>query len=385
MRTRKFHSELKWVLLGLMILLATGGVLTGIGYIKSLQIEQAKSSPPPPEAPVSVGTAIAERVTFRRSTVVVGTVYAARSIGLRTELAGTVTEVQMESGQAVKKDQVLVQLDVRSENAELKSAKAALQLAKSELERARKMSQSNAISPQELDAAAANVTRMDAEVDRLTVVIDRKTLRAPFDARVGLFQLHRGQFLDAGTEITTLEGIDNYVDIDFAVPQHIAESLHVGEPVTLNTGTTKIGTANIIALDSKADALSRTLVARARFNNPAETLRPNDSVRVVVEYGEPITTVAIPTTAIRRGPSGTSIYMVAEEKDQLRARLRNIVLIGSGTGSMSWVASGLAPGEMVVAEGSFKLRDGALLVSVLQHDPASATAGTPNKQESTAR
>jgi membrane fusion protein (multidrug efflux system) len=382
MPTRNFFSELKWVLLGLLILLVTVGILGGIGYLKYVQIQRAMNTPPPPEAPAAVGIAKAEQVTFRRSTVVVGTVQAARSISLRTELSGMVTDVQMVSGEIVKNGQILVQLDVRTENAELKSAKAALKLASSEFERARKMSSSNAISPQELEAAAVNMTRMEAEVDRLTVLIDRKTLRAPFDARVGLFQLHRGQFLDAGTDITSLEGIADYVDVDFAVPQHIAESLNVGEPVTLTTGINKIGTANIIALDSRADALSRSLAARARFSNPADSLRPNDSVRVIVEYGPPITAVAIPTTAIRRGPTGTSVFLVAEEREQLRARHRNVVLIGSGTGSMSWVASGLAPGETVVAEGSFKLRDGALLVSVLPKDQASMAARTP-EQEST--
>lgn len=382
MRTGNLFSQLKWFLLGLLILLVTSGVLAGIGYLKYLQIQQAMNSPPPPEAPAAVGTATAEQVTFRRSTVVVGTVMAARSISLRTELSGMVTEVPMVSGETVKSGQVLIQLDVRSENAELKSAQAALKLAQSELDRAQKMSASSAITPQELEAAAVNVTRMEAEVDRLAVLIDRKTMRAPFDARVGLFQLHRGQFLDAGTEITTLEGIADYVDIDFAVPQHIAESLHVGEPVTLSNGLDKIGSANIIALDSKADPLSRTLQARARFTKPADTLRPNDSVRVVVEYGDPVTAVAIPTTAIRRGPTGTSVFVVSEEKEQLRARLKSIVLIGSGTGSVSWVASGLTPGETVVAEGSFKLRDGALLVSVLQHDSAAIAAGTGDEKDS---
>jgi membrane fusion protein (multidrug efflux system) len=243
------------------------------------------------------------------------------------------------------------------------------------------MSGSRAITPQELEAAAANVTRMEAEVDRLTVMIDRKTMRAPFDARVGLFQLHPGQFLDAGTEIAKLEGIAEHVDIDFAVPQHIAESLNVGETVALSSGVSNIGTASIIALDAQADALSRTLKARARLNSPPDVLRPNDSVRVIVEYDAPITVVAIPTTAIRRGPTGTSIFVVAQEKEQLRARLRNIVLVGSGTGTMSWVASGLTVGETVVAEGSFKLRDGALLMPVLQHEQASTASDSDQDNE----
>jgi membrane fusion protein, multidrug efflux system len=354
----------RFVFGGLLVLAATLAGLAGIAYTKYLQIQQAMQTPPPPEMPAAVRVVHAEALTFRRSSVVVGTVLAARSIRLRTELAGIVTEVRMEPGQLVKKGEVLVQFDVRFESAELKSAQATLKLAQLELDRAKKMSLSSAISAQELDAAEVNLTRSEAEVDRLTVLIDRKTIRAPFDARVGLFQLHAGQYLDVGTEITSLEGLDEYVDIDFSVPQHIAESLQVGNAVMLNAGSHAIGSAKIVALDAKADPISRTLLARARVVKPPASLRPNDSVRVIVEYGESISAIAVPTTAIRRGPAGTNIFIAREKSGQWRAESRNVILTGAGTGSHSWIAHGAHSGEAVVAEGSFKLRDGMLLAVV---------------------
>jgi membrane fusion protein (multidrug efflux system) len=365
---------------GILVIFTTFAGLAGIAYAKYLQIQDAMQAPPPPEMPAAVKVVKAEPVNFKRSSVVVGTILAARSIRLRTELAGIVTEVKMEPGQTVNKGEVLVQLDVRFEEAELKSARATLKLAMSELDRAKKMALSNAISVQELDAAEVNVTRSEAEVDRLSVLIDRKTIRAPFDARVGLFQLHNGQYLDAGSEITTLEGIANYVEVDFSVPQHIAESLSVNDRVRLNTGTQTIGEAKIVALDAKADAASRTLLARARIENPPPNLRPNDSVRVVVEYGEPISAIAVPTTAIRRGPAGTNVFMAVEKNGQLRAESRNIVLIGAGTGTHSWIAFGVNAGESVVAEGSFKLRDGMLLAPVSDRIEATSTASAGESQ-----
>lgn len=276
MKLTQLLYQARFVFGGMLVIVTSVAALAGVAYTKYLQIEEAKQAPPPPEMPAAVKVAKAEAINFKRSSVVVGTVMAARSIRLRTELAGIVTEVRMEPGETVKKGDVLVQLDIRFEEAELKSAQATLKLANLELDRAKKMSVSNAISAQELDAAEVNVTRSEAEVDRLSVLIDRKTIRAPFDARVGLFQLHTGQYLDAGSEITSLEGIANYVDIDFSVPQHIAESLNVGDTIKLNSGTQTIGDAKIVALDAKADASSRTLLARARIENPPSTLRPND-------------------------------------------------------------------------------------------------------------
>jgi membrane fusion protein (multidrug efflux system) len=225
----------------------------------------------------------------------------------------------------------------------------------------------NAVSAQEADVAQANVIRAEAEVDRLSVLIDRKTIRAPFDARVGLHQLHVGQYLDAGAEITSLEGIDQYYEIDFSVPKHIAQSLRLGEMVQLNLGNSgRNGVPNLVpapvtALDAKADAISRTMMIRARIDNPPAAMRPNDSLRVIVEYGEPIEAVAVPATAIRNSPSGPSLFVAVSGSDGLRAETRPIALVGTGDGVRAWVAAGLRAGEQVVAEGSFKLQEGTLL------------------------
>ncbi|MBL8891106.1 MAG: efflux RND transporter periplasmic adaptor subunit [Planctomycetaceae bacterium] len=386
-----------WWMGGLLVIAATVATLAAIAYTKYRQVEAAMAAPPPPEAPIAVGLATAESISFRPSSVVVGTILAPRFIQLRTELSGMVTQLSMEPGQVVREKQVLVQLDVRSENAELKSATAALSLANAELARLRSLANStnsagnsnnnagnsSIVSAQEMDRALASAIQAEAEVERLTVLIDRKTIRAPFDARVGLHQLHVGQYLDAGTQITTLEGIDPYFDVDFSVPKHIAETLEIGAVVRLNlgsnnaTGTPQVLEVPVTALDAKADAISRTMLVRARIDNPPPTMRPNDSIRIVVEYGNPISAVAVPATAVRSAPTGRSLFVAKEQNGQLRAELRNVTLIGTGDGTRAWIVSGVQIGEQVVAEGSFKVREGALLASV-PVDRASSPIKTPD-------
>lgn len=361
MNHKRLLFRLRWVLGGIAIILGTVGVIAAIGFVKYRMITAAMEAPPPPENPAMVRLTEAHPVSFRRSTVVVGTVLAARSIRLRTELAGVVTEVSMNPGELVDPETVLVRLDTRLETAELKSAEASLKLASLEYQRAQELRESNSISSRELDVASANLTQRQAECERLKVVIDRKTIKAPFKARVGLFDLHVGQFLDAGAEITSLEGVADFLDIDFAIPAHVAESLAVGDIVKLGLDSESSEEAKVIAIDARADAVSRSISARARYENPPPAVRPNDSVRVRVEYGEPVAAIAVPATAVRRGPSGTSVFVAEKIGGQLRAKSRNVLLAGSGDKSMAWIAHGLIAGESVVAEGSFKLFDGALL------------------------
>ncbi|WP_372721368.1 efflux RND transporter periplasmic adaptor subunit [Novipirellula sp.] len=340
------------------------GLLAGIAYAKDRQIKASMSAPPPPEMPVAVTVVAAKSSTFRQTSVVIGNLLAPESITLRNELAGAVTNVLMEPGGEVEKDAVLIQLDDRSEQAQLKSAEASRKLADSALQRSRRLNRANANSESELDVAEAELTRAEAMIDELRVRIDKKTLRAPFKARVGLFDLHLGEYLVAGTEITTLEGIADYLKVDFAMPSHVADAVTIGDQVQLRVGTMGLPlTATIVALDASANAISRSVTARARLENPPAILQPNDSVQVTVPYGPAITARLIPATAVRRGPSGTLVYVVFEQDGQLRAESRDVVVAGSEDPNVR-IISGVEDGERVVADGSFKVYDGALLADV---------------------
>ena len=257
----------------------------------------------------------------------------------------------------------MLHLDTRSEVASLKSAEALRVLAASELERAERLTRVNANSEQELDSARAELARAEAEVERLQVLIDKKTLRAPFDARVGVFDLHVGQYLVEGTEITSLEGLDDYFHIDFAMPAHVADNVQVGDTVQLIGGLSPTPLdASIIALDSRADPISRSLMGRAKLSNPPQELQPNDSVRVTVFYGPPVPSIEIPATAVRRGPSGTLVYIAVDQDGSRRAEPRDVVVANS-SGTVVRILKGVNAGEQVVADGSFKVVPGALLAA----------------------
>jgi membrane fusion protein, multidrug efflux system len=365
-RANTLRQKGHWVRIALGSIAVVAAVVAALGiiaFIKYRQIQTAMAVPPPPEAPVAVTLAQAEPITFRQTSVAVGTVLAPQSIRLRTELTGVVTDVPMVPGKEVKKGELLVQFDVRTEQLQLKAAEAALKLATSAHRRAEQLAKANANSIQELEVAAAELTRAQSEVERLQVLIKKKSLLAPFDAKVGLFDLHIGQYLDSGSEIATLEGIAEYVHVDFAMPAHIADSVKEGDEVRLRTTAAQTSLpASIIAIDSQADPISRSVTARARLNQPPATLQPNDSVRVVIEYGDSIAAQSVPATAIRRGPSGTFVFVAAADREgKLRAQSKPILLAGGGDGSKFHVVHGIASGESVVADGSFKVTDNAML------------------------
>ncbi len=349
------------------LLIVVGLVIAAIGWAKMRQIHAAMSAPPPPEMPIAIELVQPKPTQFRSSTVVVGSVLAHRSVVVRNEETGIVTKVAMTPGGKVQAGDLLVQIDDRVEQAALKAATATLTQARTSLERAQKLQRANASTAQELDVALADAQRAEAEVDRLNVLIDRKRITAGFDAKVGLFDLHVGQYLDVGTDIATLEGVEDYLHVDFAVPGHVADRIEVGDTVKMRpNASSPVLSAQTIAMDSRADPQSRSLMVRAKLNSPPKTLLPGDSILVTVEYGPNIDAMLVPQTAIRRAPTGTTVFLAEEHPSEdgsapsLRARSVSIVLAGS-EGTMSRIINGISLDDRVVANGSFKVFEGSLL------------------------
>src|SRR6185312_5001742 len=250
------------LLLTLVILIGSG--LAAWKY-ESIQGEQAASANQP-EPMESVTIAVAKEIEHRQTTTSIGTVLALRSITLRNELAGTVRDVRLTPGQIVEAGMVLVALDVSVEEAELKAQEAQAALAKTVLDRRQNLNHEMATTQEEVDRARADLDVARAQIARTKAIIARKTIRAPFRARVGIADVHPGQYLNEGTLLTTLQGIDDAAHVDFTVAQQVAADLREGEPVEVFAGSPAPITAKIVALDSRIDPATRNAVVRARVD-----------------------------------------------------------------------------------------------------------------------
>jgi len=297
-------------------------------------------------------------------------VLALRSITLRNELPGTVREVSLTPGAIVDSGEVLVALDVMVEQAELAAQQAQADLARSALERARRLRQTQANSQEELDRAVAEHAVALAQVERTRAIIARKTIRAPFRARVGIADVHPGQYLNEGTQLTTLQGVSDGAHVDFSVAQSVAEGLRPGALVNITSGDRQL-VGRIVAVDARVDPATRNAIVRARIAGP-RTPAPGASVRVEVPVGDVRTAVAVPVVALRKGPAGDHVFVLtADSAGNTRAHVRRVIS-GPTLGEEVIILDGLTAGEQVAASGSFKLRD-AVLVQVAS--PAVAANG----------
>jgi membrane fusion protein (multidrug efflux system) len=358
----------------LVLLIALLGIGLAAWKYEALQSEHAASASQP-EPSESITVAIARTIDHRPNTTSIGTVLALRSISLKNELAGTVREVRLRPGQLVEAGALLVALDVSVEEADLRAQEAQVALAKTILNRRQHLSQELATTQEEVDRAQADLDVAQAQIARTKAVIAKKTIRAPFRARVGIADVHPGQYLDEGTLLTTLQGVSEAVNVDFPVPQQVAGSLRVGETVEVVTvGAALPIKAKIIALDARVDPITRNAMVRARIEGSRTVLAPGASVRVRVPVGSMRRVVAIPVSALRKGPGGDQVFVVTQGQDgQTRVRARHVES-GPMAGDEIVIHEGLTAGEQVAAVGSFKLRDSALVTITAGPDSPSTRA-----------
>ncbi len=345
----------------LVILIGTGAALAAWKF-KSLRAQEVASASQP-EPTEAIAAAIAEPREHRRTTTSVGTVLAMRSVSLRNELAGTVSRVHLTPGRVVDAGALLVALDVSVEQAELKALEAEAVLAETTLERMRRLGEHQAVAQQDVDQARADRDVALAQIARTRAIIARKMIRAPFRARVGLSDVHPGQYLDEGTQLTTLQGVEDAANVDFTVAQRVAANLKVGDRVQVFGSDSSSASARIVAIDARVDSTTRNALVRARLTGDAGAPAPGASVRVVVPVGPAITAVTVPATALRKGPGGDHVFVIKPDSaGRTRAHVRQ-VQSGPLLGDDVIILKGLAPGDQVAASGSFKLRE-AVLVAV---------------------
>jgi membrane fusion protein, multidrug efflux system len=372
----KFRTLAQSALLIAMVV----AIFAGLAYRKKKMIEAAMSAPIPEEMEFVTTTKVGQ-MDLRAQSVAIGTVIAPQSIVLRNELSGAVREVHLKPGQVVDAGELLLRLDTNVEVAQLDAASAGVKIAQSTYERLQSAAKNNAAGELEVEQAAAQLAQAKAEQARLEAIIARKTIRAPFRARIGLSDTHLGQYLPEGTEITSLQGIDTYLFVDFPLAQAVADDAKVGQKVTLLLGQKELE-GTLFALDSRADRVTRNLLARVKLDQPPEFLQPGDSVQVRVDYGPLSTVCAVPQSAIRYSPMGAQVFAVDHNADGKMIAKSRTVQVGSARDGQIAIVNGLEPGQQVIVNGSFKLRDGIVVVdasaapATAASQPVSPSAGS---------
>jgi membrane fusion protein (multidrug efflux system) len=350
---------IKRLIIVLVALTLLYGGIFGWKYIQSQKLAARASMPPPP---ATVATARVRAETWEPRLSAVGSLVATQGVFVSNEIAGQVTDIRFESGQAVAAGELLVQLDDDVDRASLASLLAEQRLADIQFQRAAKLVNEKLVSRSDYDAAQAALESAAAQVDSQRARINKKAIRAPFAGLLGIRRVDLGQYLAPGSEIVSLQSLDP-IYAEYSLPERYLSELAVGQRVEVSVaaypGRTFVG--QISAVSPRIDVSTRSVRLRATLKNPEQLLRPGMFAEVHTLLPAHENLLTLPTRAITYNPYGDSVFVVAEEDGALRVQRRQ-VQTGEERGGRVEIVAGLEAGTQVVSAGQNKLRNGQSVV-----------------------
>ncbi len=354
----------------------------------------AKPGPGAPAPPVAVTAAAAKKGDVPVYLTGLGNVTPINTTTVKTRVDGELVKVLYREGQIVRKGQLLVEIDPRPFQAQLTQAQgqmirdqALLKNARLDLKRYQTLSKQDSIAEQQYATQKSLVHQLEGtvkfdqgQIDNAKLQLVYSRITAPVTGRIGLRLVDPGNIVHATDTtglavITQLEPITVIFTIaeDYLPP--VLTRLKAGERLQVEAFnrelSKKIATGHLLTIDNQIDPSTGTVRFRAEFANKDHELFPNQFVnaRLLLETKRGLT--VIPSAAVQRSPQGAFVYLVQPDHT---AAMRQVTL-GPTEGDHTGIEEGLAPGDLVVVEGTERLRQGTR-VTVKGQDNGSSKKGT---------
>jgi len=312
-----------------------------------------------PSGPVTVVTVTLKREPFAQQMEAVGTARANEAVDITAKLSNRVTAIRFREGQEVKAGDVLVEFDSEQARAALAEADAALSDSRSQYKRSRELFATQALSEAQLDQLQATLKANEARVAGAQSVLNDTIIRAPFSGRVGLRHVSVGSYVSPGTVITTLDDTRT-IKLDFSVPEVFLSTLQEGLEISARTAAYPDieFKGKVSSIDSRLDPVSRSIVVRALIDNKDGRLKPGMFMTVKL-IREDAPALMLPEEALVPEGSKKYVFVVRDGK-----AVRVEVQTGRRRPGEVEIVSGLDAGDVVITEGTQKIRDGVEVTAV---------------------
>lgn len=314
------------------------------------------------------------QMTMRDDAEAVGSLRSRRSVVLRPEISGRITQLNFSDGQRVRKGQLLVQLDDQLPRAQVQQSRAELSIARANHKRNQELVAQGFISQRSVDESAANLEVAEAKLALAEATAQRLRIVAPFDGIAGIRGVNVGDYLKDGADIVNVEDLDA-VYVDFRLPERLQNKVKTGQTarVAFDALPGVQYSAVVLAINPQIDADGRSLAVRGCIDNRRLQLRPGMFARVTAVFGERSDANVVPEEAIV--PDGAAPYVlrvVAGPEEGSQVAKRTTVRLGARTPGFVEVVEGLAPGDVVVTAGQQRLQRDGTAVRVVELGQPSA-------------
>ena len=297
-----------------------------------------------------------------------GTAKANESVTITAEQTERVAEVYFDDGDKVEAGQPLIQLNKAEELARIEELQASIAEAKRQLARLTNLAKTNAASEQLVDEQGARVKMLEAQLDVANAQLSELQINAPFAGVLGLREVSVGSLVRPADVITTLDDVSE-IKVDFSIAERHLASVGQGQKVFAHSVAypDQEFAGQITSIDSRIDPVSRSILVRAKIDNQAGLIRPGMLLQITLQK-EVLNTLVIDEKALVPVQDKQFVFIVENEKVR-----QSEVVVGTRKPGRVQILSGIKVGDLVVTEGTLRIRDGSP-VRVLNSDTTANVA-----------
>lgn len=310
-----------------------------------------------PAVPVRVATAAPAE--FLNQIRTVGRVQPDRTYALAFKTAGVVSVLNVQEGDAVKKGQVLAELDPRDVNAQLREAQEAADKAVRELDRIRTLHARDYASDASLQDAEAQAKSTYANAQAARSNQGYASIVAPADGVVLQRSVEANSVVAAGAPVMTLSDMSESFVLAVGLADRDALRVALGDAaeVSFDAFPGRLFAATISEIGADADARTGTFQIKLKIVSDAAPLKSGLVGRAAITPSVAAdVALAIPVDAILDGHGDRALVFVVDPATG--AAIRTRISIGRLSGALVAVTAGLTAGDQVVIDGAGYLSDG---------------------------
>ena len=282
-----------------------------------------------------------------------GKLLPAQQSNLAFEIPGKINVVNVDIGDAVKKGQILAELDNREATAQLKQAKAKYDLALQILNRYKDLRSEGHISIQDLDNANSEELIAKSQYEFYKVKLEQTKLRAPFDGYIQNRFLDTGSVINGGIPI--IEILDStIVKAHVSIPVSYSEKLEIGNEYLFTISNKQVkGYLERLAPMTPGGSDNRLAIFNFNaFFDPGSIAKLKLNMTIDGEG------VWVPIKSLSQSEQGIwAIYTINQDK----IVVRDLVDIIYFEGEYAYVNGTLKNGDLVILGGAQKIIEGKLI------------------------
>jgi len=309
----------------------------------------------------------------------VGTAESISTVQVRSQVTGRVAEVHFAEGQDVESGQLLFTIDPQPFQVALDQAAAVLardtaqsKNAQAQVERYENLFQRGLISKDqyETQVATSDALKGTTAADEAAIAAAKLNLQytkivAPATGRTGALLVHQGDLVQAnGTAPLVVINQVAPIYVSFAIPGKVLDEIRKAQRgsglrvvANLPGEDEAMEDGRLTFIDNAVDPQTATIKMKATFTNAQHRLWPGQFADIALELRSDPHAIVIPSVAVQAGQQGSFVYVVADGRAQVRP-----ISIARVQGTDSVIASGIAPGEVVVTDGQLRLTPNARVV-----------------------